>query len=152
MMGSQIYEAHLNKILDYIEIGKKEGARVACGGERITEGELAKGCFLKPTLLVDVTNDMRVAQEEIFGPVAVVMKFKDEEEVIRMANESEYGLGGAVWTRDINRAVRVCRAIETGRMWVNTYNAIRPARHSADTRSRESAARPIRLFWSTILR
>ncbi len=124
MMGSQIYEAHLNKILDYIEIGKKEGARVACGGERITEGELAKGCFLKPTLLVDVTNDMRVAQEEIFGPVAVVMKFKDEEEVIRMANESEYGLGGAVWTRDINRAVRVCRAIETGRMWVNTYNAI----------------------------
>ena len=124
MMGSQIYEAHLNKILDYIEIGKKEGARVACGGERITDGELAKGCFLKPTLLVDVTNDMRVAQEEIFGPVAVVMKFKDEEDVIRMANESEYGLGGAVWTRDINRAVRVCRAIETGRMWVNTYNAI----------------------------
>ena len=79
---------------------------------------------MKPTLLVDVTNDMKVAQEEIFGPVACVIKFKDEDEVIRMANDSRYGLGGAVWTRDINRAIRVCRGIETGRMWVNTYNSI----------------------------
>jgi acyl-CoA reductase-like NAD-dependent aldehyde dehydrogenase len=123
-MGSQIYEQHLQKILDYIEVGKKEGAVVACGGERITEGELGKGYFMKPTLLVNVTNDMRVAQEEIFGPVACVIKFKDEDEVIKMANDNTYGLGGAVWTRDINRAIRVCRGIETGRMWVNTYNAI----------------------------
>lgn len=90
----------------------------------VRKDELAKGAFMKPTLITNVTNDMRVAQEEIFGPVACVIKFKTEDEVIEMANDSKYGLGGAVWTRDINRAIRVSRAIETGRMWVNTYNAI----------------------------
>ena len=74
--------------------------------------------------MVNANNSRRVAQEEIFGPVAVVIKFKTEEEVIAMANDSVYGLGGAVWTQDINRAFRVARAIETGRMWVNTYNSI----------------------------
>jgi acyl-CoA reductase-like NAD-dependent aldehyde dehydrogenase len=124
-MGSQINERQVQKILSYIEIGKKEGATVAaCGGKRLTGGIYDKGCFMAPTLLTNVTNDMRVAQEEIFGPVAVVIKFKDEEDVIRMANDSTYGLGGAVWTRDINRAIRVSRAVETGRMWVNTYNSI----------------------------
>ena len=123
-MGSQIDEGQLKKILSYVEISKEEGAKVACGGARYDEGDLAKGAFMRPTLLVDVTNDMRVAQEEIFGPVAVVIKFKDEADVIAMANDSVYGLGGAVWTRDINRAIRVARAIETGRMWVNTYNSI----------------------------
>lgn len=123
-MGAQIYESHLNDILAAIEAGKKEGAKVLCGGTRITEGELGKGYFMRPTLLADVTNGMKVAQEEIFGPVAVLIKFKSEEEVIAMANDNAYGLGGAVWTRDINRALRICRAIETGRMWVNTYNSI----------------------------
>ena len=123
-MGSQINEGQLKKILSYIDIAKSEGATIACGGERCTEGELAKGAFMKPTLITNVTNDMRVAQEEIFGPVACVIKFKTEDEVIEMANDSKYGLGGAVWTRDINRAIRVSRAIETGRMWVNTYNVI----------------------------
>ena len=123
-MGSQINERQLEKILSYVEIGKQEGARLSCGGERITDGELAKGCFMRPTLLADVTNDMRVAQEEIFGPVACILKFRDEDEVIRMANDNAYGLGGAVWTRDLNRAIRVSRGIETGRMWVNTYNQI----------------------------
>lgn len=123
-MGSQIDRRQMEKILKYVEIGKEEGAKLLCGGVQAKEGELEKGCFLRPTLLGDVTNHMRVAQEEIFGPVACILKFKTEEEVIAMANDSEYGLGGAVWTRDINRALRVARGVETGRMWVNTYNAI----------------------------
>jgi aldehyde dehydrogenase (NAD+) len=122
IMGTLVNEDQLVQILSYIEIGKSEGAKVACGGSRVSEGYFAKGAFMKPTLLTNVTNKMRVAQEEIFGPVAVVIKFKDEEEVIAMANDSEYGLGGAVWTKDINRAMRVAKAIETGRMWVNNYN------------------------------
>lgn len=123
-MGSQINQGQVKKILSYIEIAKQEGATIACGGAPYTEGECANGCFMQPTLITNVTNDMRVAQEEIFGPVAVVIKFRTEDEVIAMANDSEYGLGGAVWTKDLNRAIRVSQAIETGRMWVNTYNQI----------------------------
>lgn len=121
-MGAQVSEAQLNKILKYIEIGKNEGAKVITGGERYVEGDAKNGYFMKPTLLVDVDNKMRVAREEIFGPVGVVIKFKTEEEVIAMANDSDYGLGGGVFTRDINRAIRVAKSIRTGRVWVNTYN------------------------------
>lgn len=121
-MGAQVSESQLNKILKYIEIGKNEGAKVITGGERYVEGDAKNGYFMKPTLLVDVDNSMRVAREEIFGPVGVVIKFKTEEEVIEMANDSSYGLGGGVFTRDINRAIRVARSIRTGRVWVNTYN------------------------------
>ena len=109
-MGAQVDQGQLRKIMSYVNLAKEEGATIACGGEPYTDGACA--------------NDMRVAQEEIFGPVAVVIKFKTEEEVIAMANDSVYGLGGAVWTRDINRAIRVARGVETGRMWVNTYNQI----------------------------
>ena len=123
-MGSQISKAQMEKILKYIEVGESEGASVLCGGQQLKTEGLENGCVLKPTLLGNVTNHMRVAQEEIFGPVACILKFRTEDEVVQMANDSEYGLGGAVWTRDINRALRVSRAIETGRMWVNTYNAI----------------------------
>ena len=123
-MGCQVSEGHLNKILDYVRIGKEEGATVLTGGNRITDGELGKGVFMQPTLLSDVTNDMRVAQEEIFGPVAVIIKFKDIDEVISMANDSEYGLAGGVWTQDLNKALKVGREVQTGRVWVNTYNQL----------------------------
>ena len=123
-MGAQGDQGQLRKIMSYVNLAKEEGATIACGGEPYTDGACANGSFMKPTLIVNATNDMRVAQEEIFGPVAVVIKFKTEEEVIAMANDSVYGLGGAVWTRDINRAIRVARGVETGRMWVNTYNQI----------------------------
>ena len=123
-MGAQVDQGQLRKIMSYVNLAKEEGATIACGGEPYTDGACANGSFMKPTLIVNATNDMRVAQEEIFGPVAVVIKFKTEEEVIAMANDSVYGLGGAVWTRDINRAIRVARGVETGRMWVNTYNKI----------------------------
>ena len=119
-MGSQINERQLQKILACVEDGVSQGAQIAVGGRRASE----KGAFMQPTLLVGVTNDMRVAREEIFGPVAVVIRFRTEDEVVAMANDSDYGLGGAVWTRDINRALRVARAVRTGRMWVNTYNEL----------------------------
>lgn len=123
-IGSQINEAQVKKIAAYMEIAKQEGATIACGGQRATEGELKSGCFFEPTLITNVNNKMRIAQEEIFGPVAVVIKFKTEDEVIAMANDSTYGLGGAVWTQDITRAMKVARSVETGRMWVNTYNQL----------------------------
>ena len=123
-MGAQVNEGQLKKVLRYVELGVKEGAVITAGGERITGGVMDRGFFTKPTILSNVTNDMTIAQEEIFGPVVVAIKFKNEEDVIQMANDSEYGLGGAVWTRDINTAMRVSRGIQTGRMWVNTYNQI----------------------------
>ena len=123
-MGSQINKKQAEQILEYVEIGKKEGAKVAVGGKAYTANGCDKGAFVEPTLLVDVTNDMRVAQEEIFGPVGVVIKFKDEAELIKMVNDSEYGLGGGIFTQDITKALRVARSMETGRVWVNTYNQI----------------------------
>lgn len=123
-MGSQINQRQLEKILGWVEEAKKEGARVAVGGEAAKIPGFEKGAFMQPTLLVDVKNDMKVAQNEIFGPVACVIRFSSEAEVVAMANDSEYGLGGAVWTREINRAMRVARGVHTGRMWVNTYNEL----------------------------
>ncbi|MDD5189816.1 MAG: aldehyde dehydrogenase family protein [Dehalococcoidales bacterium] len=120
-LGSLISESQLKKVLSYVEIGKKEGARVAYGGYRLTENGLDKGAFMAPTILADVDNKMRVAQEEIFGPVACVIKFKDEADAIRIANDSEYGLAGAVWTKNIDCGIRVARAVETGKMCINCY-------------------------------
>ncbi|WP_028581369.1 aldehyde dehydrogenase family protein [Desulfogranum japonicum] len=124
VMGALVDKTQIEQVLSYVKIGEGEGAKVACGGERISSNGLEKGYFMQPTLLVDVNNKMRVAQEEIFGPVAVAIKFKDEQEVIDMANDSEFGLGGAVWTKDINRAFRVANGVETGRMWINSYNLL----------------------------
>ncbi|HIH78305.1 MAG TPA: aldehyde dehydrogenase [Halobacteria archaeon] len=122
MMGPLVSRDQINKVLGYIEVGKKEGANLIYGGYRITDDELENGFFVKPTIFTDVDNKMRIAQEEIFGPVLSVIRFKDDDEVIKMANDTEYGLAGAVWTKDINRALCVARAIEAGRIWVNNYN------------------------------
>ena len=113
----------LETILKYVKIGEQEGCRIITSGKKI-EGELGKGKFVESTLIAADNNNARVAQEEIFGPVATIIKFKTEEDVIKMANDSEYGLGGGVWSRDINRCLRVSRALEIGRVWVNCYNRL----------------------------
>ncbi|MBO1520480.1 aldehyde dehydrogenase family protein [Oceanisphaera pacifica] len=123
-MGSQVSQQQMERILGYIDLATQEGARIVTGGERLVGANLERGCFISPTIIVDASNKMRVAQEEIFGPVLVVMSFEDDDEVIELANESEYGLAGAVWTQDINRALNIARAIKTGRVWVNTYHEL----------------------------
>lgn len=123
-MGAQINGAQVERVLKYVDIAKADGARILAGGERAAVPGFEKGAFMQPTLIADVKNDQCVAQEEIFGPVVVAIPFDTEEEVVAMANDSEYGLGGAVWTQDINRAMRVARDVRTGRMWVNTYNEL----------------------------
>ena len=122
-MGAQVNTHQVETILNYVKIGEQEGARIITGGKKV-EGDLAKGDFVEPTLIAADSNSARISQEEIFGPVATVIKFKTEEEVIKMANDSEYGLGGAVWSKDINRCLRVSSALETGRVWVNCYNRL----------------------------
>jgi acyl-CoA reductase-like NAD-dependent aldehyde dehydrogenase len=120
-MGPVIDEKQMNTILKYIEAGKQEGARLVCGGRRLTGGDFDKGFFVEPTIFSDVDNKMKIAQEEIFGPVLVVEKFTSEEEAISLANDSRYGLGAAVWSHDLNRALRVSSSLEAGIVWVNDY-------------------------------
>lgn len=123
-MGSLISKGQRDKVHGFVEMAVKEGAEVVLGGKFYEDEKTAAGAFYEPTILVNVKNSMRIAQEEVFGPVLVIIPFHSEEEVIAMANDSEYGLGGAVFTKDISRAFRVARAVETGRMWVNTYNQL----------------------------
>jgi acyl-CoA reductase-like NAD-dependent aldehyde dehydrogenase len=121
-MGSQISQVQLDRILGYIEEGRREGARIVCGGERDTEGEKAKGFFVKPTIFADVKPQMKIAQEEIFGPVLAALKFRDVEEAAEIANCTVYGLVSAVWTRDITVAHRLAQRIKAGSVWINDYN------------------------------
>ena len=123
MIGAQASNDQLEKILSYFDIGKQEGAKVLTGGKRAKlEGELAEGYYVEPTIF-EGHNKMRVFQEEIFGPVVSVTKFKDEDEALAIANDTLYGLGAGVWTRNGNRAYRFGRAIQAGRVWTNCYHA-----------------------------
>ncbi len=121
-MGSQVSGRQMERILDYIKSGREEGARLLCGGERDTEGAKAKGFFVKPTIFSEVTPQMKIAQEEIFGPVLCALKFRDADEAIEIANCTIYGLVSAVWTRDIKLAHRMAAEIKAGSVWINTYN------------------------------
>lgn len=122
MVGAQASKQQFDKILSYIDIGKKEGAEVLMGGEiEQLEDDLAKGFYIQPTLLKG-NNNMRVFQEEIFGPVISVSTFKDEAEALALANSSEFGLGAGVWSRDMNRSYRMGRKIQAGRVWTNCYH------------------------------
>jgi len=118
-MGALVSRSHLETVDRYVQIGLSEGAKLAAGGKRITA--LGDGNFYEPTVLYDVDNRMRVAQEEIFGPVLVVIPFKTEEDAVRIANDSPYGLAGVVWTNDLRRGHRVAAQIQSGLLWVNCW-------------------------------
>ena len=123
MMGAQASSEQLEKILSYLDIGKQEGAQVLAGGDRnALEGDLADGYYVQPTVFKG-DNSMRIFQEEIFGPVVAVTTFKTKEEALEIANDTLYGLGAGVWTRDMNTAYRFGREIEAGRVWTNCYHA-----------------------------
>jgi aldehyde dehydrogenase (NAD+) len=123
-LGPLAFEDQRDKVASYVDIGRSEGARVLTGG-RASDAGLG-GYFYEPTVLVDVDNDMRVVREEIFGPVAAVMPFDSEDEVVRLANDTEYGLAAGVWTSNLARAHRVASKLEAGTVWVNTYRAMSP--------------------------
>lgn len=112
------------KVLSYIDVAQTEGANLALGGVPATRAECENGWFIEPTVFTDVTNDMRIAQEEVFGPVLSVIKFKDEAEAIEIANDVRFGLGSGVWTSDIGRAIRMSEKIQAGTVWINTYRAV----------------------------
>ena len=121
-MGAQVSSHQLDTILRYVDSGKSEGATLACGGERDREGAKGRGNFLKPTVFLDVQPHMRIAQEEIFGPVLSVMRFEDEAEAIRVANGTLYGLAASIWTRDVARAHALARKVQAGVVWINCFN------------------------------
>ncbi|SDH76715.1 aldehyde dehydrogenase [Alteribacillus persepolensis] len=122
MMGAQASQEQMEKIMSYLDIGKQEGAQVlAGGGKNELNGDLANGYYVQPTIFKG-TNDMRIFQEEIFGPVLAVTTFKTKEEALSVANDTLYGLGAGVWTRDINTAYRFGREIQAGRVWTNCYH------------------------------
>lgn len=120
-MGPLVSREHLAKVESYIELAQDEGAKLLTGGHRLTDGDLAKGNYLAPTIFADADNSMRSCREEIFGPVEMVMPFDDVDEAVTMANDSPYGLAGMVWTRDLDTAHRVAREVRTGTMWVNCF-------------------------------
>jgi aldehyde dehydrogenase (NAD+) len=116
-MGPLISQKQMERVIGYADAGKREGAEILCGGGRAGN----RGYFVEPTVFAAVTGDMRIAREEIFGPVVAVMRFSEEDEAIELANGTDYSLAGAVWTNDIDRGHRVSRQINSGTVWINTY-------------------------------
>ena len=112
------------KVLSYIEIAKKEGAKVLMGGGPATRPECGNGWFVEPTIFGDVNNKMRIAQEEVFGPVLSIIRFKDEDEAVQIANDVRFGLAAGVWTQEIGRAIRMSERLQAGTVWINTYRAV----------------------------
>jgi aldehyde dehydrogenase (NAD+) len=119
-MGAIVSQEQMQTVLGYIEAGKKEGAKLVAGGKRVTV-DGGNGFFIEPTIFRDVRNDMKIAREEIFGPVLAALSFDDLDEVIEMANQNEYGLASAVWTRDVKKAHMISRRLKAGTVWINTY-------------------------------
>ena len=121
-MGPLITPQHLERVLHYIDVGREEGARTICGGGRLTDGALAKGNFVAPTVFVETRPEMKIVREEIFGPVLVVQLFDTEEEALHLANDTIYGLAGGVFTNDQSKGLRVLRGLRAGITWLNTYH------------------------------
>ena len=126
-IGPLVSEQQLERVTSYLSVARQEGARAVAGGEQLTEGPFAKGFFVPPTVFADVRDDMRIAQEEIFGPVISAIPFTDVEEVICRGNATTFGLGSGVWTRDVGKAHRLAKGLRAGSVWINCYQAMDPA-------------------------
>lgn len=124
-MGPVISKAQMDTVLGYIEAGKKDGAKVLAGGAKVDSAN-GKGFFVQPTVFGNATNAMRIAREEIFGPVATIIPFENFEDVVKQANDSFYGLAAGIWTKDVKKAIRAAKAVRAGTVWVNTYNLYDP--------------------------
>jgi aminomuconate-semialdehyde/2-hydroxymuconate-6-semialdehyde dehydrogenase len=120
-MGPLVSEEHLDKVMSYVALAEEEGAKLMTGGHRLGDGDLARGNYMAPTIFADADNTMRSCQEEIFGPVEMVMPFDEVDEAIALANQSRFGLAGMVWTTNLGTAHRVARGVRTGTMWVNCF-------------------------------
>ncbi len=125
-MGPLVSEEQLRKVERYVEIGKKEGARLACGGGRPKDPALARGFYHEPTVFTEVDNKMQIAQEEIFGPVASLIRFRDEDDAVRIGNDVIYGLAAGIQTKDLKRAHRIAKRLQAGTVWINTWHMIEP--------------------------
>jgi aldehyde dehydrogenase (NAD+) len=126
-MGPLVSAQQLERVQSYVDIGQQQGATVVAGGARLTEGALADGYFMQPTVFANVTDSMRIAREEIFGPVLSAIAFSDFDAVVRRANDTRFGLGAGVWTRDLSIAHRVAARLHAGSVWINSYNIFDPA-------------------------
>jgi aldehyde dehydrogenase (NAD+) len=126
-IGPLVSAQQMERVSGYLAIGRKEGAHALAGGAPLTEGAMSKGYFVPPTVFANVQDNMRIAQEEIFGPVISAISFKDSDDLIQRANATTFGLGSGVWTKDVSKAHRVAKALRAGSVWVNCYQAMDPA-------------------------